>query len=147
MIETGDISFDMMQAGHKVRCLVMPFGIDTRGLSGRNENMKMTQVEIDKLMADASAEFARLKAQLVIGERRVAALERERRGETQDDLPQFYVPINRAVGTVDSLPPLDPSPLRKQRRELSPETGIPYADLPEYYVPVNRSKGTVGDDR
>jgi len=108
--------------------------------------MKMTQAEINKMTVDLTGEATRLSIQIAEQKRRIEALSGQGSG-MQDDLPEYYCPVSRASGTVggDSHP--DPG-IRKQRRELSPETDeteISDSDLPEYYVPVNPNKGTVGE--
>jgi hypothetical protein len=142
---SNDATFDMIQAGHKVRALntAQFYEYGTRGLSGRNENMKMTQAELNKLAQDLAADTARLRARVAQEERRVSALEHggNRAG---DDLPIFYVPVDKMTGNIGGGPrDYCPVPI-KGKRELENDADLP---LPEYYVPVNRTAGTVGEDR
>jgi hypothetical protein len=137
-----DATFDQIKAGKKVRCLMVPFGVDARELTGRNKNMKMTQSEINKLAQDLAADTARLRAQIAQGDRRVSALEHDGKG-AGDNLPEYYVPVDKITGNIGGNSRDYPTPT-KEKRELENDADLP---LPEYYVPVNRAAGTVGEDR
>lgn len=50
----------------------------------------MLKSELDKIAVDAAGMMARIKAQTEQIKSRLTALEREKYGSTQDDLPEFY---------------------------------------------------------
>ena len=85
-----DATYDMIRAGKKVRCLMVPFG-EPRELAGIR-----TVEEFNCTVRDGAQA---LKAAVADAERRVVALERKRNG-TGDDLPEYSVTVDRARGIV-----------------------------------------------
>jgi hypothetical protein len=75
-----DATYDMIRAGKKVRCLMVPFG----------EPRELGQIRtVEDLNRKGGDVVQGLKEATADAERRVAALERERHGGGQD-LPIFY---------------------------------------------------------
>jgi len=109
---SDDTTFDMVQAGEKIRVLDTALydendytALEEEYRASRElqrirseKSMKLTQREIDKLAQDMNAELARLTTQAAQNKRRIAALEGEQNGG--DDLPEYSVTVNRTKGTV-----------------------------------------------
>ena len=86
---SNDATFDMIQAGKKVRCLMVPFG-DPRELGNA------------RTVAEASPAPGNSTLQDLLEERRLHRPGVDPVKKIQPDYPpdEFYVPVNRTTGIV-----------------------------------------------
>jgi len=127
-----DATYDMIQAGKKVRCLMVPFG-EPRELAGTRP-----VGDLNRLTWETKSAMWGLTKSVSDAGRRIAALEADKRGETVSYTPETSESTLQAIRD-------------EQRHERGGGTGDhkrpPEPKPDEYSCKVDRTTGTIDQER